>query len=298
MKPQTLVDELNALIAQALARWGKAVPGIEADLYERVLQMAGQFEAKDGAIRPSTQNLRLLRSVRNDLDALLNQTDYPAQVGKLLADFSTSAQFMGEYFSSFVKNFNSTQTVLGLVKETSISATVNSLQGAGISQQLLTPIEAILRDNITVGGKLADFRKQLRGFIQGTPTVPSRLNSYVGQITTDALNQYGRAYLETVTNEVGLQFCLYEGGTKTTSRQFCRDRAGHFFHRKEVEAWAGLNWSGKIPGTNAATIFVYCGGYHCYHFLIPVAVEAVPAAVVARAKAAGHYAEEQLAVAE
>lgn len=289
MKAQALIDEINALLAKILARWGDAMPGMEAELYDNVLRIAGGFEAKNGAFRANTQNLRLLRTVQRDLEKALAQTDYPAQVGRLLADYGTSAAFMDEYFSAFVKNFDSVQSVLGLVRETSTRAALQSLQGAGINSQILAPIEAIIRDNVTVGGSYADFRKQLRGFINSTPTVPSRLNAYTSQITVDGLNQYGRAYMETVATETGLEFYLYEGGTKETSRAFCVQRANKYFHKKEVEAWARLAWAGKIPATTAKTIFVYAGGYHCHHYLIPVAVEAVPKATVARAIAEGFY---------
>lgn len=67
-----------------------------------------------------------------------------------------------------------------------------------------------------------------------------------------------------------------------TTRPFCKARAGKFFHRSEVEAWASMDWAGKMAGTDARTIFVTRGGYNCQHSLLPVSKFAVPAADRAR----------------
>jgi hypothetical protein len=60
------------------------------------------------------------------------------------------------------------------------------------------------------------------------------------------------------------------------TRPFCEERVGNFYHQKEIESWANIDWQGKRPGTTSSSIFIYCGGYNCRHSLIPVSETLVP----------------------
>ena len=71
------------------------------------------------------------------------------------------------------------------------------------------------------------------------------------------------------------------------TRSFCEERTGKFFHHKEIEQWASLDWAGKKAGTTESSIFLFAGGWNCAHELIPVDRIIVPDEVIQRAMQAG-----------
>jgi hypothetical protein len=100
-----------------------------------------------------------------------------------------------------------------------------------------------------------------------------------------------RSYTQTIADEVGYNWFLYAGGLMKTTRQFCKERNGGYYHRNEVAEWpqtAG-DWNGKMYGTNESTIFVTAGGYNCQHSIMPVSVFAVPKADINRNIANGNF---------
>ena len=82
---------------------------------------------------------------------------------------------------------------------------------------------------------------------------------------------------------------MYAGGELPTTRPFCEERVGKFFHYKEIESWASENWAGKNSETTAQNIYEYLGGWNCQHTLIPVTIEMVPQEVIDRNIESGNY---------
>jgi hypothetical protein len=76
------------------------------------------------------------------------------------------------------------------------------------------------------------------------------------------------------------EFFVYQGRPIATTRSFCRERAGRYWHREEIKEWgrnAGfMPWKGMHKGTNEVNIFLLLGGYTCRHILIPVSRGTVP----------------------
>ena len=163
------------------------------------------------------------------------------------------------------------------------------LANDGLETVLKAPIRNILNQNINTGASYNDLLKQLRTFIIGDDKLDGKLKSYSGQIVTDSLFNFSRAFQEAVSAKTGLQFILYSGHAIKDSRDFCLARKGKYFHKREVEQWARLSWAGKRQGTTSSTIFIYAGGYRCTDMIIYVSELIVPKDVIDRAKAAGYY---------
>jgi hypothetical protein len=88
-----------------------------------------------------------------------------------------------------------------------------------------------------------------------------------------------------------MEFFLYQGRPIGSTRSFCRERAGKYWHREEIKEW-GRNakfkpWKGMHKGTNEANIFLLKGGYACRHLLVPVSRQRVPAEDLERMRAKG-----------
>jgi hypothetical protein len=83
-----------------------------------------------------------------------------------------------------------------------------------------------------------------------------------------------------VAEQVQAEFFLYQGRPIKTTREFCAEREGKYWHREEIKQWgrdaaAGDGWDGMVEGTNEQTIFLHLGGWYgarnsCRHVLLPV----------------------------
>jgi hypothetical protein len=97
-------------------------------------------------------------------------------------------------------------------------------------------------------------------------TTEARTKTYVDT----ALSIIGRARTLAVAKNSGLVWFRYIGGVIETSRDFCVERNGNYYHTTEIEEWPDTEWDGMIEGTNSQNIFYYCGGWNCRHEFIPV----------------------------
>ena len=97
--------------------------------------------------------------------------------------------------------------------------------------------------------------------------------------------------------ELGTQFYVFVGVDIMSTRSFCKERNGKYFHFKEIMDWASEDWEGKHPKTNEKTIFKYVGGYcmkgdrneRCTHMLMPVSQFVVPKDVLIRNIEKGYF---------
>jgi hypothetical protein len=139
------------------------------------------------------------------------------------------------------------------------------------------------------------------------------MEKYVGQITTDAINQYSNQYTQIVSGDIGYEWFKYDNTDILTTRPFCdamTDRP--YFHISEVPALLraeGLTYlnkktgkrepvmiyektglpSGMIPGTDASNFFIRRGGYRCGHSIRPINERQVPQADKDRVFATSAY---------
>jgi hypothetical protein len=68
---------------------------------------------------------------------------------------------------------------------------------------------------------------------------------------------------------------------------------GRYYHKKEVEESASLEWAGKIAGTNSSSIFINRGGYQCGHQWLAVDTLGVPKSARDRAQMKGYYTPKE-----
>jgi hypothetical protein len=119
----------------------------------------------------------------------------------------------------------------------------------------------------------------LRKFIEGTDTEKAFLNRYIKQVTNDSVMTFNAEYIQTIAEDLDVEYYLYQGTLIEDSRPFCVSRAGRYFTTEQVRDWGDLGkWDGKNTNTNRTTIFIYRGGYNCRHQLWPVAKEQYEAA--------------------
>lgn len=182
----------------------------------------------------------------------------------LLTGYKEIVAIANEYFSALSSAYKK-ELYREIYKE-SILYLKESLTGAGISQIVSNKIVDKIYDLNMTGIT----KKELRAYLKDYFSKANITTRYVEQITTDSLYQMTQTYQLKISNDLGIEYYYYAGTKMKTSRQFCISRYGKVFTKKEIQSWPELNWSGKIPGTDKNTIFVYRGGYNCRHTLRPI----------------------------
>lgn len=241
-----------------------------------------------GNIKPTSANIKLIRSLREDINKIVVNRAYLKKVDLYLNSFSKVKGITDGFFSGIASTFNPNKSIFKNILKFNVDLTRNSLTKSGINQNVIEPILNLVSKSVTSGGLIEDLEKDLRLHILGDNQRLGSLERYTSQITRDALNQYSRNYNQSVSMNLGLVWYFYSGSIIEDTRSYCRERAGKYFHKKEVED-VPAQWPGRIPGTNSSNIFVFAGGFNCRHIWMPVLIDVVPKSTIQRNIANGNF---------
>lgn len=290
MTADKLSARVDAIVESFETRFAKQVDKTQMAIFDDLQILLNKLELNaDGTIKQNQANRKILAKADQALEGALKQSGYYASLDATATSIGSLTGANSAYFKTLVDGFKPNAQYLKTLQTQTITQLEDMLANDGLEAIVKAPIRNILNQNINTGASFNDLLKQLRAFVVGNDEVQGKLKTYAGQITTDALFNYSRAFQEAVSQKTGLQFVIYSGHPIKDSRDFCLARKGKYFHKSEVEAWASLNWAGKRQGTTASTIFIYAGGYRCSDMIIYISEAAVPKEVIDRAKAAGYY---------
>lgn len=290
MTPEELADELEAIVAEAQAVLGIQLGKTNQAIFNQIQKFLAKLDiSDDGLIKQSQANRKLLIKVDQYISAALKTSGYWSSLDTFAGHITEITSTSGQYFKTLSEGFSANAQYIKSLQRNAISQIESYLANEGIDAILKRPIVNILNQNVNTGAAISDLTNQMREFILGSPKLKPTLTSYSNTITRSSLFDYSSSLQESISQNIGLQFYVYSGAARKDSRDFCIARAGRFFHKKEIEGWAKLNWSGKRQGTTSSTIFIYRGGWNCEHQLIAVSEAIVPKEVIDRAKEIGYY---------
>lgn len=302
MTPEELAAEIERLIVANNIKFAATMGTVQGSLYNKIIGILKGLELDgEGYIKQSSANRKILREAQNAFDQIISKGPYRNAVESHLKVIPEIDSLNTRYFRSINDIFTPNKNFIKELQRQVIRDVNTNLLNEGVIAQVKTPLNQILNQNVNTGGSFSGFQDQLRNFIKGNDQVEGRLLRYTTTYTADTLFNYSRSWQEAVTSDLGLEFYLYSGGLtgapkgksgkagKGGSREFCIERVDKYYHRKEIEAWADLEWAGKNPLTTKSSIFSLAGGYNCKHSIIPVSDKIVPKEVIQRAIDAGYY---------
>jgi hypothetical protein len=289
MTPEELSGNLERRSLRAIERFNKIVIATQNDAFGNVVVVLKKLKTdREGYIIQNAENRAILREANRAFSKVIDRGAYVEGLRNFTVTFTVLDEVNDAYFKTFDK-FNVNRQFMKSLQKEAIKEIESTLLNEGLESQIKAPLSRILNQNINSGGSFTGMLKQVEDFIKGNADVDGRLLRHAKTITKDVLFTYSRTYQQAVASDLNLEFYLYTGSIIDTTRHFCEERAGKFFHHKEIESWAGLDWSGKRSDTTESSIFIYAGGHGCLHSLIPVGVQVVPVEVIERARVAGFY---------
>lgn len=295
MTPEELAAAIEELIVGSSETFSASMIRAQNRLYNRVIAILKGLELDaEGYIRQSAANRKILREAQNTFDTLIKSPAYIGVVESHLRIIPKIDALNTTYFTSISKVFSPNKNFIKDLQKQVIRDVNMNLLNEGVIVNVRQPLNNLMNQNINSGGSFAGFTEQLRNFIKGNESIDGRLLRYTKLYVSDTLFAYARTWQEAVTTDLDLEFYLYSGGLTAAgkgsggSRDFCIERSGNYYHKKEVESWAALSWQGKNPATTKSSIFTLLGGYNCRHSVIPVSELIVPKDVIDRARAEGY----------
>ena len=295
--PETIARKIEKRISEAVDGFGKSVPSHQQSVLDEIEMLLKDLDVKNGRIEQSIANLKLIGRIKEKLRKLIAGNEWKSAVKDYAATFDEIGKLQNEYFTAIVGKFKP-PAILSEIRSQTIDATLVSLTGSGLDAAITERLQTILRTNITTGASYTKLMKQVRSFLTTDETGAGAMERYTKQITTDALNQYSRQYVNTVSSDLGLEWYKYTGAIIEGSRAFCRALVKKkFIHVSEIpnilkgdfkefededgeiNEKTGLP-DGMIAGTTPENFYVYAGGYQCGHHLNPITASQVPLQII------------------
>lgn len=289
MSPKSVADKIDGIIISGNEYFTAQVEIVQASLYDRLVTILKGIDTdSDGYITQSAANRRVLGDAIDAIDqAFSDSSRYHQAVEQHLSTIPEIDALNEAYFKTISPGFLTNRVFIKSLQRDTLARMESQLLNDGLQAAIKTPLSDILTRNISIGGSYSGFLQEIRDFVIGNPDMEAKLLKYTRTYLTDALFQYSRSYQESVTADLGLDWYNYNGGIIADSREFCRDRSGGYFHRKEIESWADLEWQGKNAATTKSSIFILLGGWACRHVAIPLHESKVPKEWIERAKDLG-----------
>lgn len=265
---EKIIKAIEALQAKLEAQMESALPEVFKQLSNEVIDLVSEL-----SLDPEDRAKNLLEIIalkRKIGDALVGNVLYQSKVLEITEGFKELANLSDDFMSTILDDYSRKQDLYKAILKANVEITKDALLGAGVKSNFENAIRELLKANIAGVGDKRQLRSVLTQFIEGTETEKPFLQRYITQVTNDSVMTFNREYLNTVSEDLDVQYYVYSGTITGDSRPFCVARAGRSYTKAQVQSWGKLgDWQGKIPGTNEKTIFTYCGGYNCKHSIWP-----------------------------
>lgn len=293
-----LTDKIDAL-SDIPDAWAEKIMKFQPSLMVKLNQLAARLtQTAEGYIEMTASNLMTIETIIGELSRFMTTGEYRTMVTELNAQFLAQEARTLAYFN----------TTFGEAPVTSFASTLYNVQrakmidvliGDGLNEMLYNPVRDTLLDGIASGSSYSDLMTNLNTIAIGNDNLEGVLERYSRQLVSDTLATTDRQFTQIIGDELGLEWFRYLGGKMKTTRCFCLERNGGYYHRNEIESWGRLEnlgdcrtntgWQGMFRGTNAETIFSWVGGYNCQHSLLPISEFDVPKDDIVRAIKNGWY---------
>ena len=259
-------EDAAKALAEALAAFAVRLSG-------RIQRIAASIETQGGRVVNSPENLARIAALVAAMQQDFVDEELVEAITAYVESFDTITQDVAEAFSAFGDLDPSLLTSIDRAFKAQTAATL--LAPETYQSTLWSNVTNAMIYAVAVGGPVSEMLGSVANVVGA---------GAVEQATTTVVESAPLALQRTATaavaEEVGAEFFFYQGRPIKTTRDFCREREGKYWHREEIKEWgrdaaAGRGWDGMVEGTNEQTIFLHLGGWYggrnsCRHVLIPV----------------------------
>lgn len=273
---------------------------VEKEQFNLISNIISSMAKQGEFISPTSANFKLVDSIREQLQNDLLTGDYQQAVKELIGEMDEQKKLSDKYFEKTIDENFSNEVATEIHDNIKESLAKKLLENEPETKYIAT-LEERLNAAVGSNARYDDTLKMVRDFVEGEGEDAGVLNRYSQTIAHDSFSEGDRAYGNAIADDLELEFYLYAGDEIPTTRCFCSERHGKYFHYKEIQSWGrgedvgecGFPWSGMKDGTDESTIFIYAGGHNCNHSIAGVSIFDVPMEVIQRNIESGNYEPDE-----
>ncbi len=268
-KPPTLTD-LNKRARKRRATVKDAQKGLikKGGILQRTLNayvindlIQSLDKDKDNNLKNTNENLKKINKATK-LKRLINTVINTAIYDFYITEFSKITQQTARYFAPFGPSPQAIERITGRGD----TVTAGFLDELFDNNQISRSIQKTITKGITSNQNITDIKSVLTDQIKGKADKMGVIQSYHYQNGFNEIQAQARALDNEFGKALGLNYAIYQGGEKTTSREFCLNRLGGVYNREEILQWnhTPATWSGRMENND---ILIDLGGWNCGHKL-------------------------------
>jgi hypothetical protein len=262
-KLRSIVEEtdtnLTKKVEKERARLQESIRYLEKEMLDVVKQLQ---TTEAGLLEGPKVNLKMAQKIHMRLSKIFDET-YGEATRETVGGFS-------EVSGWITKNYND----LGVAaKMTSVDKDViDTLRGQSLDmftqfgKQAQDRAAQAMYNAVAAGGKFSDLVATFSGILVGGKDARgASMAQYAELWANDSIMNFHNSLNLKKAEDAGIETYLYFGNLINTSRDFCIQRVGKVFTKKEIESWNDMKWSGK-----SGPPLVNRGGWNCRHHWQPV----------------------------
>lgn len=246
------------------------VRGLQASAFALLSEwVADKLTVEDGRIKYSASNLGKVAGLYLLFDRI-NNGYRKTMLGELLARAGNLFGLNNDYFNEIKPVPESVEDAARrlTLQRWGYSVETKALIPGSYFEKLFSN-EGVARNiaglvNRAIAGKmsLADFQKQFRRVFIGTPG-NGMFERHWKTNSFDLFQKIDRSANLVYADRLGLNYAIYSGTVKDTTRPWCEAHVNKVYSIKEIDAWKNADWAGKI--TIGYDPYLDAGGFNCRH---------------------------------
>lgn len=262
----------------------KNIVRVQGSVTDYITALIAKLHMNGDAFLADEKNNALIDELRVKVKEYLMNGDYIKSVTEFSKEFDTQKNLNNDYYAIVSEKTFSTALGDSIVQGIK-RRTVRSLISDSLNKGFLDPIESVLYTAVGAGAGYLETVTSIQNFIKGNDEIDGAILRYAKQLAGDAFANADRGYSKVIVDDLGIDWFNWSGDIIASSRCFCIERHGKYYHRNEIMAWGrgenvgdcGYPWDGMNRDTNENTIFNYAGGYGpCLHSIMGVSIFDVP----------------------
>ena len=264
---------------------------VERDLWNRIQKVLKEIEiSPDGKIKNTLANIKLIKSLHNEVRKALNNTALKNSFKDLKNVMTGVVDLQQNYFSSLNLEHGADKVIQDITKD-ALKETAKALVDSGVAKGIQKHLEKVLLKYTKSGGDYSSMMDDLRSLISPTDKSAGIVNRYAKQISVDAANQLAARVNQAIVSDLGFEWYRYVGSNVESTRDWCTHMTKkEWVHvsefpeilkgkidgkQVEINEDTGL-WFGAIEGTDKSNLTENRGGWQCGHQFYGVPTEVVP----------------------
>ena len=243
---------------------------IESDVVDELLK---RFTVERGRFVNDRKASRELRRTRSFLDRSLARSGYFESSARVLGTQHELEASLRTAYQRTVGDRNLAFTRKGLARARALSiGQADAYERIG--QRGMREIERSLRAHVRAGGRVADFREELKAKLVGHGRRGKKgqgLFRHAGTLAETGTAESGRVLQADLAERAGVTRFVYQGPRDEKNRRFCRRlvtaaRNGRSWTRDQID-----DMDNSPNGEGVGSVWETGGGWNCRHWWIPVA---------------------------